>query len=179
MIRRKRAATPRARVWTIHLALESKKLRLSESYIKRVVRSVLMHVEDEIALPQVREISVMFINDAKMRDINFEFRKKDKATDVLSFPQFSPREISGKARSKDVGGTYLGDLVISTETTIEQAKEYGVSQKAELLRLIVHGVLHLCGYDHEKVPAKEAQRMRRRERAIIALLAESDASLLS
>jgi rRNA maturation RNase YbeY len=172
MIRKKRAAATRARAWTIHLALESKKLRLSESYIKRVVRSVLTHVEGEIALPQVREISVMFINDAKMRDINFEFRKKDKATDVLSFPQFSPREISGKARSKDVGGTYLGDLVISTETTIRQSKEYGVALKDELRRLIIHGVLHLCGYDHEKVPAKEAQRMRRRERAIARALAE-------
>jgi len=154
--------------WNLHLSVESKKLRLPSSFIKKTTLAVLAQVESEIALPDVRELSVVLVNDAKMRDINFEFRKKDKPTDVLSFPQYSPREISGKARPKDVGGTYLGDLVISTETTIRQAKEYGVTVKEELLRLIVHGVLHLCGYDHEKVPAKEAQRMRRRERAIRA-----------
>jgi rRNA maturation RNase YbeY len=156
--------------WTLHLSLESKKLRLTAAHIKKTTLAVLAHVEKDIALPYVRELSVVFVNDAKMRDINFEFRKKDKPTDVLSFPQYSPREISGKARPKDVGGTYLGDLVISAETTIRQAKEFEVSVKDELLRLIVHGVLHLCGYDHEKVPAKEAQRMRRRERAIRAAL---------
>lgn len=156
--------------WTLHLSIESKKLRLPAAYITKTTLAVLAHVEKEIALPHVRELSVVFINDAKMRDINFEFRKKDKPTDVLSFPQYSPREISGKARPKDVGGTYLGDLVISTETTLRQAKEFGVTVREELLRLIVHGVLHLCGYDHEKVPAKEAQRMRRRERAIRAAI---------
>lgn len=157
--------------WTLHLSIESKKLRIPKSFITKTTLAVLAHVEKEIALPHVRELSVVFINDAKMRDINFEFRKKDKPTDVLSFPQYSPREISGKARPKDVGGTYLGDLVISTETTLRQAKEFGVTVREELLRLIVHGVLHLCGYDHEKVPAKEAQRMRRRERAIRAAIA--------
>jgi rRNA maturation RNase YbeY len=167
--KKKAAATPPP-PWTLHLSIESKKLRLSATYIKKTTLAVLAHVEKDIALPHVRELSVVFVNDGKMRDINFEFRKKDKATDVLSFPQYSPREISGKIRPKDVGGTYLGDLVISTETTIRQAKEFEVSVKDELLRLIVHGVLHLCGYDHEKVPAKEAQRMRRRERAIRAAI---------
>ncbi len=168
----KKTAAPRsASAWTLHLSLESKKLRLPASYIKKTTRAVLAHVEKEILLPDVRELSLVFVNDAKMRDINFEFRKKDKPTDVLSFPQYSPREISGKVRPKDVGGTYLGDLVISTETTLRQAREFGVTVKEELLRLIVHGVLHLCGYDHEKVPAKEAQRMRRRERAIRAAIA--------
>ena len=157
--------------WILHLSLESKKLRIPARVIKKTTLEILSHVEREVALPHVRELSVVFVNDAKMRDINFEFRKKDKPTDVLSFPQYSPREISGKARPKDVGGTYLGDLVISTETTLRQAKEFGVTVKEELLRLIVHGVLHLCGYDHEKVPAKEAQRMRRRERAIRAAIA--------
>lgn len=132
------------------------------------MREILRHAERDIAIPHVREINVMFINDARMREINFEFRGKDKPTDVLSFPQFSPREISGKQNVVEYTGTYLGDLVISTETTLRQAKRFGVSRREELVRLLVHGVLHLCGYDHEKVPAKEANRMRRRERVIRA-----------
>lgn len=134
--------------------------------MRRLVGNVLSFVEKDVALPQVRELHVLLVNDARMREINFEFRKKDKPTDVLSFPQFTPRELRGGGRASDLKGPYLGDLVISTETTIRQAQEFEVSVRQELLRLVVHGVLHLCGYDHEGVPAREAARMRRRERSI-------------
>ena len=163
-----KARTARPRTWRVHLSLESTKLRITPAVIRKVLREILRHAETDIAIPHVNEINVMFINDARMREINFEFRKKDKPTDVLSFPQFAPREISGKQKVKEVSGTYLGDLVISTETTLRQAKRFGVTRREELVRLLVHGVLHLCGYDHEKVPAKEANRMRRRERVIRA-----------
>lgn len=108
----------------------------------------------------------MIINDARMREINFAFRKKDKPTDVLSFPLYTPRQIRGTTALKEAAGSYLGDLVISSETTLRQAARFKVSVQAELVRLIVHGILHLIGYDHEGVPAREAQAMRRRERAI-------------
>jgi rRNA maturation RNase YbeY len=160
----------RARRWTVHLSVESRKLKISPATIRALVLKVLAYAEKDVRIPEVCELSVSFINDARMRDINFEFRGKDKPTDVLSFPQFQPKEIAGKVRAPIAGGTSLGDLVISTETTIRQAKEFGVTQRAELVRLVVHGVLHLCGYDHEKVPASEAQRMRRRERAIRGML---------
>ena len=160
----------KTRRWVVHLSVESRKLKISTASIRKLVLEVLMHAERDVCIPEVCELSVTFINDARMRDINFEFRGKDKPTDVLSFPQFQPREIAGKARAPIAGGTSLGDLVISTETTIRQAKEFGVTQRAELVRLVVHGILHLCGYDHEKVPAKEAQRMRRRERVIRGML---------
>lgn len=156
----------KTRQWVIHLSIESKKLQIAAADIRKLVRSVLEKVETEVGIPEVREISVTFINDARMREINFEFRGKDKPTDVLSFPQFEPKQIAGRAKVSVAGGTSLGDLVISTETTLRQAKEFGVTKRAELVRLVVHGILHLCGYDHEKVPAKEAQRMRRREQVI-------------
>lgn len=108
----------------------------------------------------------MVVNDAHMREINFEFRHKDKATDVLSFPQHLPEEIRGTKPPSDTPSPYLGDLVISSETTRTQAKRFGVPVQAELIRLITHGILHLIGYDHEGVPAREAQAMRRREKAI-------------
>ena len=158
------------RHWSVHVTLESRKLKLAPSAVKKLVSTVLRHAEPDIALESVREVNVLFTDDARMREINRQHRKKDKATDVLSFPQFTPAEIQGKRKPADLFNPYLGDLVISTETTLKQAKQFGVTPREELVRLIVHGVLHLCGYDHEKVPASEAQRMRRRERAIRQLV---------
>ena len=147
--------------------MESRKLGIPSAWIKKLLKEVLLHVESDIAIPEVCEIHLALTDDARIRVLNREHRNKDKATDVLSFPQFHSKEISGRSRRKlEAPGPYLGDLVISTETTLKQAKEFGVSKREELTRLVVHGILHLCGYDHEKVPAAEAQRMRRRERYI-------------
>ena len=154
------------RKWQLHCLYESKRLKIPRSSIGKIIRDVLREVERDIALPGVCELNVLFTDDRRMRAINREFRQKDKPTDVLSFPQFEPYEIRGKRRPRGVVGTYLGDLVISSETTLRQAKEFGVTPREELLRLIVHGILHLCGYDHEGVPAAAAQAMRRRERQV-------------
>jgi probable rRNA maturation factor len=163
-IQAKRRNKPRK--WSIHVSFESRALRVTSATVRATTEKILRLVDHEIAPRHVSELHVLFIDDARMREINFEFRSKDKPTDVLSFPQFTPAEIRGKRRVSEGAGTYLGDLVISTETTLKQAKRFGVTPRAELLRLLVHGVLHLCGYDHEKVTPTEAQRMRRRERAI-------------
>lgn len=163
---RKKAASD-SRTWKIHLSVESRKLGIPSAWIKKLLKEVLHHVEADIAIPEVCEIHLALTDDARIRVLNREHRRKDKATDVLSFPQFHPKEISGRSKRKvEAPGSYLGDLVISTETTLKQSKEFGVTKREELARLVVHGVLHLCGYDHEKVPAAEAQRMRRRERYI-------------
>ncbi len=163
--RRSPAKAVAARRWAIHLTVESRKLRVPAAWIKKTVRAVLEHTERDICIPEVQEIHVVITDDSRIRVINREFRKKDKATDVLSFPQFTARELSGRTKVL-LPGPYLGDLVIAAETTLRQAKNFGVTTREELLRLIVHGILHLCGYDHEKVPAAVAQRMRRRERYI-------------
>lgn len=161
-----------SRRWKIHCTVESKALRIPPEQITSIVRNTLRQISNEIALVHVCEIHVMVINDARMREINFEYRKKDKPTDVLSFPQYTPLEIRGETLPEESAGTYLGDLVISSETTIRQAKRFKVTIKAELTRLIVHGILHLIGYDHEGVPAREAQAMRRRERSLRKLLGD-------
>jgi rRNA maturation RNase YbeY len=165
--RQRRKTASDSRTWRIHLSVESRKLGIPSAWIKKLLKEVLHHVEADIAIPEVCEIHMALTDDARIRVLNREYRRKDKATDVLSFPQFQPNEISGRSTRKvDAPGPYLGDLVISTETTLKQAKEFGVTKREELARLVVHGVLHLCGYDHERVPAAEAQRMRRRERYI-------------
>jgi probable rRNA maturation factor len=160
-------STPVApREWKIHCTFESRKLRIPLRWIRTVISEVLCHAERDVKISEVCELNVLFTDDKRMRVINREYRNKDKATDVLSFPQFQPQEIRGRRKARGVIGSYLGDLVISTDTTFRQAKEFGVTPRDELLRLIVHGILHLCGYDHEGVPAAEAQKMRRRERQI-------------
>lgn len=81
------------------------------------------------------EISVVFIDDDEMRKINKKWRQKDKTTDVLSF-----------SLAKD-----MGEILISCPQAKKQAKEYGISEKEEIKRLILHGTLHLMGYKHEQM----------------------------
>ncbi len=159
----KRLKSPAKRSWKIHYTIKSKALKITRRELSSIVKKVLAAVSDEIAIPEVCELHIMIINDQEMQGINQEYRKKNKPTDVLSFPQYSPKQIRKGVSSGEVVGSYLGDLVISSETTIRQARRFGVTVKAELIRLIVHGILHLIGYDHEKVPARQARAMRRRE----------------
>ena len=88
-----------------------------------------------------REFSVAFVSDRRMKELNKFFRGKDSTTDVLSFPhetdEFEPD-------SKN-----LGDIVISAEQAQKQAEENGLTLENEIKQLILHGLLHLCGYDHE------------------------------
>ena len=87
------------------------------------------------------DFSVAFISDRRMKELNKLFRGKDSTTDVLSFPH-EPDEF-------DPDKTNLGDIVISAEQAARQAEENGLSLENEIKQLILHGLLHLCGYDHE------------------------------
>jgi probable rRNA maturation factor len=80
--------------------------------------------------------TIAFVSDKAIRQLNQQFRGIDKATDVLSFPDDGPDE-------------NLGDIAISVETAAMQAKENGLSFSGEIAQLILHGLLHLSGYDHE------------------------------
>jgi rRNA maturation RNase YbeY len=93
-----------------------------------------------------------------MRSLNRQYRGKDRTTDVLSFPL---RE----GRFSGIQSHILGDIVLSLPTAARQAKEAGESYRAEIGRLLVHGYLHLLGYDHER-SRSEASRMAGRERRL-------------
>lgn len=82
------------------------------------------------------EISVSFISTTEMRVLNYKYRKKDEATDVLSFPQSPPK--------------ILGDIVLNKEIIATNAKEHQVSMTQELKRCIIHGILHLSGMTHRE-----------------------------
>jgi probable rRNA maturation factor len=104
-------------------------------------------------------VTVLLTSDATMRDLNRRFRGKNKPTDVLSFPAAELVQNQKKDQEK-------GDLVVSVETALCQAVEQGHSLAVEIKVLILHGVLHLAGYDHET----DAGQMERRERSLRARL---------
>lgn len=112
-------------------------------------RTILKHIE----------ISVLLVNDDAMRRFNKQYRGIDRTTDVLSFPQ-SPFAAAP---------VFLGDIVISLPKARRQAEEYRTSFGLEIARLLVHGVLHLLGYDHEK-NSYQAAKMRRLESEIAEAL---------
>ena len=109
-----------------------------------------------VRLPDA-ELSLVLVSDRQMQALNRRWRARDRPTDVLSFSQ---HEGPGGA---PVG--VLGDVVISVDTARRQAAERGSTVGREADRLLIHGLLHLLGYDHERSDA-EARRMRRRERAL-------------
>ena len=94
----------------------------------------------EIRETRNRMPTIAFVNDAEMQRLNLEFRKKDSTTDVLSFRYLEEEFETSES---------LGDIVISAEQAARQADEHGLELELEIKQLILHGVLHLCGYDHE------------------------------
>jgi probable rRNA maturation factor len=151
------------RAWNIDVEIKSRKLGIPKRRITEITRMVLETVDPEIAPSFINSIFVQIIDDPEIAEINAAYRNKAKPTDVLSFPTFQPKEIRGARKVVDTFQNSLGDLIISSSTTLRQAVKYEVNPEDELERLLVHGVLHLCGYDHEGVPATEAQKMRRKE----------------
>jgi probable rRNA maturation factor len=106
------------------------------------------------AIPLAGTVSVLLTGDTQIQALNRQFRRKNKPTDVLSFPAAQNPIQSAGAKS-----TLAGDLAISIETALRQAQEMGHSLEAELKILLLHGLLHLAGMDHET----DAGAMRRAE----------------
>ena len=134
------------------------------SVIKKCIESTLQ--QEGVELPC--EINVLVTNDEGIRGINKASRNMDKATDVLSFPMFelSPGEHPGtNMLDPETGLCPLGDMAISLERAVAQAKEFGHSTRREIGYLTIHSILHLLGYDHTDEGPMKAQ-MRKREEQI-------------
>jgi rRNA maturation RNase YbeY len=140
-----------------YLRVSLTRLALRHASLIHLAQHILAAVGEEKS-----ELSLELVGDVRMRRLNRDYRKQDRVTDVLAFPTreavipWGPHPATGM----------LGDVVISVPTAVRQAKEAGRSIDDELAMLLVHGVLHLCGYDHER-SEREAARMLRRERAIL------------
>ena len=112
------------------------------------------------------EISVTFVDDEQIKELNKKHRDIDKSTDVLSFPLGE----NGKYDvNPETGAKILGDIVISMETAVRQAEEYGHPLQREVAFLTVHSMLHLLGYDHVN-GGLEAVHMREKEEAVLTQL---------
>lgn len=99
-------------------------------------------------IPENVEVSLSFVSDEQIKELNSEYRQKDKKTDVLSFPMMDEDLNLESVKNPETGDYMLGDIIISTDQAIAQAEEYGHSNEREIVFLVAHSMLHLLGYDH-------------------------------
>lgn len=131
---------------TIYSTNDQNKVELTAALRNTVKKAIVAALDyQEIDFPV--EISLTFVDNEKIHELNREYRGKDAPTDVLSFPMFEDGEIEYDDESDEPCA--IGDIVISLEKAVEQAEEYGHSLEREASFLAVHSVLHLLGFDHE------------------------------
>lgn len=134
----------------VGMRLRRRRLRLDQ--LNKLACRILDFVGESQAV-----LSLDIIGDVRMRRLNRLFRQRDKTTDVLAF---ATREGPGPPSA------LLGDVVISFPQALRQSRRHQRGVDYELAVLLIHGILHLCGYDHER-SEREARRMTRRERAVL------------
>ena len=130
-------------------------------WAKKIVRQILK--AEGVAPPY--EVSLVFTDSETVQQLNRDYRGVDEPTDVLAFYMLSQNETDSSFALPPDGVTRPGEVIISYPQAIEQAREQGHSTERELALLIVHGILHLLGYDHEE--AGEESKMRARERELL------------
>ena len=124
---------------------------VAKTYLEKAALRVL----HKIGISKSVQAGLFFVSDRKIRGLNKKFRDKDKATDVLSFPLENIKCKIGRKVVCQLPKTlqkqlYLGDIFISTQTAEKQALRFGHAYKKEIELLFIHGLMHLCGLDHEK-----------------------------
>ena len=144
------------------IAIENRQSR--HQIRKRPLRSVARKILSVSGCPDA-QLSILIVDDVMIQEINRDYLNKDRPTNVISFAM---QEGEGGGVQPDL----LGDVVISAETAARDAAEAQTSFESELYFLLLHGILHLLGYDHERGSQAEAQRMEAREREIFSLVRE-------
>lgn len=147
----------------VYFENEQEKKAPSE-YLLRLIRRAIRTTLRLEGFERRAELSVTFVDNEGIRDLNRDYRGIDRATDVLSFPQFD--FLGGETLPAGDGTVALGDIVLSLERAEEQAKEFGHSFSREVAFLTAHSVLHLLGYDHELGESEDAD-MRARQSAVM------------
>lgn len=149
------------------------KIEIQEDFIEKITEICDFALNKEGVINQEYQISLLFVDNEEIREINKETRNIDKETDVLSFPMLDYEK--GKVYKDmyinyDFDETYmdgnelvLGDMVLSLEKALEQSKEYDHSYLREVSYLVVHSILHLLGYDHMEEEEKVIMRAREEE----------------
>lgn len=141
----------------------SEETKPSEAIVDRIVEAASLCAVEEGLDPKRIEVSVTFVGEEEIRDLNKHFRQVDKVTDVLSFPQYdSMVDVPAE------GVICLGDVVICSEQALIQADEFGHSAEREIVYLFVHSMFHLMGYDH--MEEEEKAIMRQQEEKVMTIL---------
>jgi probable rRNA maturation factor len=124
-----------------------------------------LRILNVLGCPDKAELSVLIVDDVAIKEFNRDYLERDHPTNVISFSQ-------QEGETFDVPGAevLLGDVVISADTAWRDAQEAGVEMFAELVFLLLHGILHLLGYDHERGTCEDAERMENKEQEIYLLL---------
>ena len=125
-----------------------------------------------LASPATIEVAVRLTSDDEVHQLNLQYRQKDKPTNVLSFPMIQPDLLESVTANSDDGEVILGDIVLAHGVCEREAVERGISTADHATHLIVHGTLHLLGYDHQG--DAEAEAMEDMERAALADLGLHD-----
>ncbi len=128
---------------------------LNQDLLRMVAEDILTGEE----VDSLAELSIVFVDPAEIRQLNLDYRGINSSTDVLAFPQ-SP--------DSSEGPHLLGDVVISPQIAEEQANKYRHSSEKEIVILLIHGILHLLGFDHDT--AEERSAMEKREKEILTRL---------
>ncbi|NFN18220.1 rRNA maturation RNase YbeY [Clostridium botulinum] len=161
----------------IYVDNRQEKMEVSDEFtnhLEKVIEFALKEEDVNIS----SEISLLFVDNEEIREINNETRNIDRATDVLSFPMldYPDKKVFKEVYTEndfseadfDGDDLVLGDIVLSLERALEQSKEYNHSYEREAFYLVVHSVLHLLGYDHMEEDDKV--KMRKREEEILTAL---------
>lgn len=135
-------------------------LGLTESFLLNVINCTL----SEISWNPVGKISVAFVDEQKSKSINREFSGNDYPTDVLSFDYL----VDESQKSSSVEQEYIGEILICTPIAVKQAKHYKIDVKSEIALLLIHGILHLSGLDHQN--SSQKTRFERQQSVILKSL---------
>ena len=138
---------------------ENEDIKISQEMEKNLANALTQGL-DQLGLGNDYEISLTVVTPEEIRNLNRDYRGVDKETDVLSFPLFDRDQIPESGM--------LGDIVISSQRVIDQAKEFGHSEEREFTYLAIHSLLHLLGYDH--IEEDDRLEMRQKEKEIMKRL---------
>jgi len=142
----------------VYIKNQQRLIRVNQQRIRSLLRKALRLLGLRRA-----ELSILFVNDRRMRILNRQYRGVDRTTDVLSFPQIEHCSKLSALSSKQF---VLGDIIINLHKAKRQAAEYGLTLDEELKKLLIHGLVHLLGYNHEKSRHHE-NKMEKKEKELL------------